>query len=121
MRCDICDTKIPLGKYDCPNCGMKMKVKHISTFDSSGKDHNHIRVEVKKPNNTVNNQYTKTINNTKSSTISRPKINTKPTINKQSRNIITFFVIIMIVFSIISSAVSVMFEYIGTSFFFIET
>ena len=107
MRCDICDTKIPLGKYDCPNCGMKMKVKHISTFDSSGKDHNHIRVEVKKPNNTVNNQYTKTINNTKSSTISRPKINTKPTINKQSRNIITFFVIIMIVFSIISSAVSV--------------
>lgn len=47
MKCVVCDTKIPLGKYECPNCGMKLKKTSVVTYDSSGKGHDHIKVEEK--------------------------------------------------------------------------
>lgn len=44
MKCDVCQTKIPLGQDTCPNCGYKMRVNHASAYDASGKTHNHIQV-----------------------------------------------------------------------------
>ena len=44
MKCDVCQTKIPLGQDTCPNCGYKMRVSHASAYDASGKTHNHIQV-----------------------------------------------------------------------------
>ncbi len=62
MRCDVCDTKIMIGQKECPNCGMKIKDNYVNTFDASGKDHNHIKVEPKKSVNTKTSQ-TKKVNN----------------------------------------------------------
>lgn len=45
MKCDVCDTKIPLGSHECPNCGYKLKDNYVSTFDVSSKIHDHIQTK----------------------------------------------------------------------------
>lgn len=49
MKCDVCQTQIPLGSDECPNCGYKIRENHVQTFDASGVTHEHIRVPKAKP------------------------------------------------------------------------
>lgn len=87
MKCDVCLTNIPLGQNECPNCGFKMKVNHVNTFDASGKDHNHIQVKSKYIKSRV--QTPKRQNRTQQ----------KPIITK----IIFIFIILSIVFQVLST------------------
>jgi hypothetical protein len=47
MRCDVCGTKIPIGSYECPQCGYKYEKSHVTTYDASKEHHNHIQVTYK--------------------------------------------------------------------------
>ncbi|MEG0366102.1 MAG: hypothetical protein RR585_04665 [Coprobacillus sp.] len=49
MKCDVCDTKIPIGGHQCPNCGYKMPVKKVSTFNATSVSHEHIESHTNKP------------------------------------------------------------------------
>lgn len=43
MKCDVCQTNIPIGDDSCPNCGYKIRKEHVNIYDASGKTHNHIQ------------------------------------------------------------------------------
>lgn len=53
MKCDVCFTNIPMGKDRCPNCGYKIRKKYVSSYDASGKTHNHIQTKSKYMNSRV--------------------------------------------------------------------
>jgi hypothetical protein len=54
MKCDVCQTKIPLGEDTCPNCGYKVRKSHASTYNASGRTHEHIHLEVNKTKKPLN-------------------------------------------------------------------
>lgn len=43
MKCDVCGTKIPLGTYECPNCGFRYKIENTQNFDVKSSTHEHIK------------------------------------------------------------------------------
>lgn len=105
MRCDVCDTKLPLGKYECPNCGMRMKDNYVSSFDVGGDDHNHIQVS-KATDKKVRNQKKIVLNPS-----SRPKAKEKKPGSKIALIIFAIY-FIFIFFTIISVLFSNVFDII---------
>lgn len=47
MKCDVCGTKIPLGSYECPNCGFRYKNENDQSFHTVSSTHEHIRVPIR--------------------------------------------------------------------------
>ncbi|MEG0452397.1 MAG: hypothetical protein RR558_04960 [Coprobacillus sp.] len=43
MKCDVCDTKIPIGQHQCPKCGYKMPIKKVGTYNINSASHEHIK------------------------------------------------------------------------------
>ena len=131
MRCDVCDTKIPFGKNECPNCGMKIKDHYVNAFDASGHHHNHIQVNKVQPNNQKNEDNVKKLVNDYSS--HKPKVTTQSVYksktvkdtNKGSKVIfISIFLIVLSMFlGSCGAIVSEIFETFPSDFetFFSET
>lgn len=55
MKCDVCQTNIPIGSNSCPNCGYKIKKEHTSVYDASGNHHNHIQIQSHYVQSRINN------------------------------------------------------------------
>lgn len=91
MRCDVCDTLIPLGQDECPNCGYKIPKKKISAYDANSTTHEHIQSEPVHPKKT----------RVKQSTLQTPK---------KVKKGLTITVIIGIVVTLITSIVPIIFE-----------
>lgn len=91
MRCDVCDTLIPLGQDECPNCGYKIPKKKIGAYDASSITHEHIQSEPVHPKKT----------RLKQSTLQTPK---------KIKKGLTIGVIVGIVVSLITSIVPIIFE-----------
>lgn len=43
MKCDVCQTTIPLGEDTCPNCGYKIRKEHAFAYDANHTSHEHIQ------------------------------------------------------------------------------
>ena len=53
MKCDVCQTKIPIGSRECPNCGYKVRNDTTQVYDASGTTHEHIKTPKIKPRKKV--------------------------------------------------------------------